>query len=58
MHKVVGKFILKATTLQNLIRFYFIIKSYASKLKAILTKFEKKDGFKPPLLSANVAPLQ
>jgi len=48
MHKVVGKLIFKGTMLQNLISFYFGIKNYASKLKAILTRFEKKKTISTP----------
>jgi hypothetical protein len=61
MHRVVGKLIFKGTMLQNLIIFYLFdeIKNYASKLKAILTIFErKKKQLQPLLLSTSVAPLQ
>jgi dihydroorotase len=47
MHRVVAKLIFKATMLPNLIHFISEIKSYASKQKAILTKFEKKNNFNP-----------
>jgi hypothetical protein len=44
MHRVVGKLIFKATMLQNIISFcIFEIKTYASKQKVILTKFEEKN---------------
>jgi hypothetical protein len=36
----------------------FEIKNYASKQKAILTRFEKKRQFQPLLLLASVVPLQ
>jgi hypothetical protein len=49
MHKVFGKLIFKGIMLQNLISFYIEkIKSYASKLKVILTRFEGKKTISTP----------
>jgi len=42
MHRVVGKLILEATMMPNLISFVFEMKGYVSKLKAILIRFEEK----------------
>jgi len=42
MHKVVEKLISNATMIQNFISFISEIKSYASKPKVILTRFEER----------------